>query len=143
MYLFTRFGGHSFMKMETSILISIHTGIRRIKLNSPRQSAIFRHFQNQEYRSTILKLPIYNSNSKERERCLGVIISFKIGWYKILFAIFEDLDFMNYTIRSKKILRTFWHIFYSVLSKSLDKTTQKFSKLFPLTRTGSSYFQYG
>ena len=132
MYLFTRFGGHSFMKMETSILISIHTGMPRIKLNSPRQSAIFRHFQNQEYRSTISKLPIYNSNSKERERCLGVIISFKIGWYKMLFAIFEDLDFINYTIRSKKILWTFWHIFYSVLSKSLDKTTQKFSKLFSL-----------
>ena len=56
------------MKMETSILISIHTGIPRIKLNSPRQSAIFRHFQNQEYRSAISKLPIYNSNSKERER---------------------------------------------------------------------------
>ena len=134
MYLFTRFGGHSFMKMETSILISIHTGIPRIKLNSPRQSAIFRHFQNQEYRSTISKLPIYNSNSKERERerCLGVIISFKIGWYKILFAIFEDLDFINYTIRSKKILWTFWHVFFNVLSKSLDKTTQKFSKLFSL-----------
>ena len=60
------------------------------------------------------------------------MFNFKIGSYKILFilAIFEDLDYINYTVLFVKIQWTFWYIFYIVLSKSLDTNTWKLSKSF-------------
>ena len=57
-----------------------------------------------------------------------------IGWYKFLFilAIFKDLNYINYTVGFGKTLWTLWYILYIVLSKGLNKTIWKLSKLFSI-----------